>query len=65
MAAHRGRGVREISRAQLLAERAGPAVADRRAVDAHDRQQIGRGAGEEGLARRLGLGDGEGPLDEA
>ena len=47
------------------AERPWPTVADRVAIDADDRQQLDRGAGHKSLARRLGLGHGERPLDQA
>src|SRR5216683_8268040 len=40
-------------------------VADRDIVDAHHRKHEVGGAGEERFARRLGLGDAEGPLDQA
>src|SRR5258708_20662642 len=40
-------------------------VGDGRIVDAHHRKHEVGGAGEERLARRLGLGDAEGPLDQA
>src|SRR5436305_14600641 len=57
--------VREIPLAQFTAERTGFAVRDRLAVDPDYRQQLGRGAGEEGFSRRLRFRHAERALGEA
>jgi hypothetical protein len=42
-----------------------PAIADRLAIDAHHRRDEDRGAGDEGLARRFRLVDGERAFGES
>src|SRR4051794_41954985 len=59
------RYVREIPLAQFAAERTGFAVRDRLAVDPDYRQQLCRGAGEEGFSRRLRFRHAERALGEA